>query len=268
MDIDVDKIAEEFLQVSSHLRLGIILHLEEKNDNLSSLAKKLDATTSEIHRNLKRLSDDNIISKNTEGLYYLTSYGKMICAQVFSWEFVANNSEYFKKHDFGRIPLLFLQSIGSLKNSKHVKGFVNVQDVWKKILSNAENYVNNILFEVSYDDEILSIITSQITKGVKIQSIFLEGAILSESRKKIRDNKEISHAIKNTVLVRRTIKNINTLVILNEKESFVMFPKSDGEIDVSEGFYSDDKSFHHWCLEYFEYCMASSGSFFEEKLKK
>ena len=268
MDCDVDKIAEEFLQVSSHLRLGIILHLEEKTDKLTSLAKKLDATTSEIHRNLKRLSDDNIILKNNEGLYQLTSYGKMIWAQVSSWEFVTHNSEYFIKHDFGSIPILFLQSLGSLKNSQHVKGFVNVQDIWKKILSNAQKYVHNILFEVSYDDEILSIITSQINKKVKIHSIFLEDAILSESRKKVYDNKDIAHAIKEEILVRRTIKNTNTLVVLNENESLVMFPKSDGDVDVSEGFYSDDENFHHWCMEYFDYCMNSSNSFFEEKLNK
>ena len=268
MGRDIEAIAEEFLQVASHLRLGIILHLKEKNDTLSSLGKKLDVTASEMHRNLKRLSEDNLILKNHDGEYYLTPYGQMVYAQVSSWEFVMNNSEYFTKHSFGTIPLLFLQSLGSLKNSQHIKGFVNVQDVWKKILTNSQKYVNNILFEVSYDDEILSIITNQFKKKIKIQSIFLEGAILSESRKKIFANKDISNAIKNNLLVRRTIKNTNTLVVLNENESFVMFPKSDGEIDVSQGFYSDDDDFHHWCAEYFSHCMDSSGAFFEEKLKK
>ncbi len=268
MDKDVDALSEEFLQVASHLRLGILLHLQEKTDNLSSLAKKLDATTSEMHRNLKRLLEGNLISKNNEGLYHLTSYGKMVCSQVSSWEFVMNNSKYFTKHEFGTLPKLFLQSIGSLNNSKHVKGFVNVQDTWKKIYSNAEKYIHNILFEVSYDTEILSVITSQLKKGINIHSIFLEGVILPESRKKAIDNKDILNAIKEQLLVRRTIKDINTLVVLNEKEAFVMFPKSDGEVDVSEGFYSNDENFLHWCMTYFDYCMNSSSSFFEEKLKK
>ena len=268
MDSNIEAIAEEFLQVASHLRLGIILHLNEKNDTLSSLGKKLDVTTSEMHRNLKRLSEDNLILKNNEGEYYLTSYGQMVYAQVSSWEFVMNNSKYFTKHTFGTIPLLFLQSLGSLKNSQHVKGFVNVQDIWKKILTNSKKYVNNILFEVSYDDEILSILTSQIKNKINIHSIFLEDAILSDSRKKIFENKDISNAIKDQTLVRRTIKGINTLVVLNEKESFVMFPKSDGDIDVSEGFYSDDEDFHNWCAKYFNHCMDSSGSFFENRLKK
>jgi len=265
---DIDAISEEFLQVASHLRLGILLHLQEKTDNLSSLAKNLDATTSEMHRNLKRLSEDNLISKNNEGLYHLTSYGKMACNQVSSWEFMMNNSKYFTKHEFGTLPKLFLQSIGSLNNSKHVKGFVNVQDVWKKIYSNAEKYIHNILFEVSYDTEILSIITSQLKKGINIYSIFLEDAILPESRKKAIGNKDIQNAIQEQLLVRRIIKGISILVVLNEKEAFVMFPKSDGEIDVSEGFYSNDKNFHHWCMAYFDYCMNSSGSFFEDRLKK
>ncbi len=268
MDRDIDAISEEFLQVASHLRLGILFHLHGKTANLSSLAKKLDATTSEMHRNLKRLSEDNLISKNNEGLYYLTSYGKMAIAQVSSWEFMKNNSKYFTKHELGTLPKLFLLSIGSLNNSKHVKGFVNVLDIWKKISTDAEKYIHNILFEVYYDAEILSIITSQLKKGIHINSIFLEDAILSESRKKVITNKVILHAIKEQLLVRRVIKGINILVVLNEKEAFVMFPKSDGEIDVSEGFYSNDKNFNHWCMAYFDYCMNLSASFFEERLKK
>jgi predicted transcriptional regulator len=267
MSKDIESIAEEFLQVSSHLRLGVLLHLLEKNDNLSSLTKILDVTGSEMHRNLKRMSDANLISKNNEGQYTLRSYGKMVCAMVSSWEFVTSNSKYFITHEFGMVPQLFLQSIGSLNNSKHVQGFVNVQDIWKKIYSNATKYIHNILFEVSYDSEILSIITSQLNKGVNIYSIFLEDAILPESRKKVIGNKDIISAIQEQILIRRTIKDINTLVVLNEKEAFVMFPKSDGKIDVSEGFYSNDKNFHHWCLEYFDYCLNSSGSFFEERLK-
>lgn len=266
--MDNEILAEEFLQISSHLRLGIVLQIQEKPSNLSTLAKNLDATTSEMHRNLKRLSDDDIISKGSDGNYDLTPYGKMICAQISSWEFVKRNSEYFKKHSFGHLPMLFLQSIGSLNNSKHVKGFVNVQDTWKKIYSNADSFMNNILFEVSYDNEILSIITSKLKNGTSICSIFLEDAILPESRKNATANKEILKAIQEQLLVRRTIKDIDILVVLNEKEAFVMFPKIDGEIDVSEGFYSTDMSFRMWCQNYFEYCLNSSGSFFEEKLKK
>jgi len=265
---DVDKIAEEFLQISSHLRLGILLDLEEKNDTLSSLSKKLDTTASEMHRNLKRLLEDNLILKNSEGLYQLTSYGKMVCAQIPSWEFMIKNSEYFTKHEFGTLPNLFLRSIGSLKNSKHVKGFVHVQDIWKKILENSNEYVYNILFEVSYDAETLSLITIQLKKGISLHSIFLEDAILPESRSKVIGNKDILKAIQDQTLVRRTIKDITTLVVLNEKEAFVMFPKSDGEIDVGEGLYSADENFHHWCMEYFDYCMKFSGSFYEQKLKK
>ncbi len=268
MGRDIDALAEEFLQIASHLRLGIILHLQEKNDSLSSLGKKLDTAGSEMHRNLKRLSEYNLISKNSEGLYYLTSYGKMVCAQVSSWEFMKNNSDYFIKHDFGTIPELFLQSVGSLNNSKHIKGFVNVQDTWKKIYSNANKYLHNMLFEVSYDAEILSIIISKLKNGIHINSIFLEDAILPESRQKAISNKNIFTAIQDHTLIRRTIKDINTLVVLNEKEAFVMFPKLDGDVDVGEGFYSNDVNFHQWCLEYFDYCMNSSGSFFEGKFKK
>ena len=57
------------------------------------------------------------------------------------------------------------------------------------------------------------------------------------------------------------------MVVLNEKEACVVFPKIDGEIDVSEMFYSDENSFHEWCFDYFNYSWVESNAFQESKLK-
>jgi len=62
-------------------------------------------------------------------------------------------------------------------------------------------------------------------------------------------------------------ENVQTVVILNEKEACIMFPKVGGEVDMSEMFYSDDSVFHEWCLDYFKYCWDSSSVFQESKLK-
>ncbi len=53
---NVDKISAELLEISSEQRLKIILNLLEKNSKLSELAKIVNATTQEIHRNLDRLT--------------------------------------------------------------------------------------------------------------------------------------------------------------------------------------------------------------------
>ncbi len=62
------------------------------------------------------------------------------------------------------------------------------------------------------------------------------------------------------------IDHVSVVILLNEKESCVKFPNINGEPDMSEMFYSDDREFHEWCLDYFEYCWKKSTSFQESKL--
>ena len=62
------------------------------------------------------------------------------------------------------------------------------------------------------------------------------------------------------------IKQVSVVVLLNEKESCIIFPNPNGEPDMNEMFYSTDHQFHEWCLDYFEHCWKNSNSFQESKL--
>ena len=57
----MEDFAQYFLEVSSEQRLKIIQLINEKEFRLSELAKKLDATTPEVHRNLERLALQNML---------------------------------------------------------------------------------------------------------------------------------------------------------------------------------------------------------------
>jgi predicted transcriptional regulator len=63
-------------------------------------------------------------------------------------------------------------------------------------------------------------------------------------------------------------KNVQTMIVMNEKEVCVMFPTINGESDLSEMFYSKDPMFHEWCLDYFRYSWYGSDVFVESKLKE
>ena len=51
MNYDYEKIADEFLELSSQQRLGILLRLLNKKSKVSTIAKDLDATVPEVYRN-------------------------------------------------------------------------------------------------------------------------------------------------------------------------------------------------------------------------
>ena len=62
MSQNIEKYAKYFLDISSEQRLKIIQIINEEQITLSVLAKKLDATTPEVHRNLERLEKSGFLA--------------------------------------------------------------------------------------------------------------------------------------------------------------------------------------------------------------
>ena len=66
--MEYEKVAENFLELASFQRLRILIKLVERSrKRLEPLAKELDATKQEVHRNLVRLEHSGLISKDKEG---------------------------------------------------------------------------------------------------------------------------------------------------------------------------------------------------------
>lgn len=266
MTYNYENIAADFLELASEQRLGIILRLLEKKSNVSSIAKELGATVPEAYRNFERLVKAELIHKDTDGHYHLTTYGKAICTHVPSLAFLSRNKKYFKEHDFGDIPQKFIQRIGALESGQYTKGFSKVLEQWKHICENADEYIYDVLYEEPLD--LVEPIITKAKKDVKINSIFSESTIIPTGRKKIVDKPEIKKLIEKGTIERRMKNDAKVVVILNEKEACVMFPTIEGETDMGSMFYSQDPIFHDWCLDYFRYCWQDSSIFQESKIKE
>ena len=263
---NTDKIATELLEISSEQRLKIILNLLEKNSKLSELAKIVNATTQEIHRNLDRLSKARIVQKDSDGFFCLSTYGKTVCKIFPLVNFLSQNKEYFRKHDFGNLPDKFIVRLGSLSNGNYIKGVSIVLEKWKEIIENANEYVFGIVYE--YPLELVRPIVTKAKNGIKVNSIFYKSAIIPKGRKKLVEQLDLSDLIKEKKINRKIIKNIPAVIMLNEKEASVNFHSLEQEIDMSSMFYSTDPKFHEWCLDYFRYCWYGSESFDEKKLNR
>jgi len=182
------KIAAEFLELASEQRLNIILNLDKKNYTISSMAKELDATVPEVHRNFSRLTKSTLIAKNVDGTYHLTLFGQTVCQQIPWVVFFLSNKKYFEEHIY-EMPKKFVHRIGELSDSKIINGYVRVLETWNNIYKNAEKYIYNILVDVSYTPDLVDTLIKKLESNVEIQSIFSEYAIVSEDRSKIL-NKE------------------------------------------------------------------------------
>lgn len=261
-----EEAANNFLELSSQQRLHIIFRLLEKKCKVTNMAKEIGATVQEVHRNFARLEDGGFITKNMDGYYTLTTYGKTICSQTPSIIFLSRNRKYFEDHTFGDIPPKFIMRIGQLANSVHTKGVSKVLEQWKSIYKNANQYIYEILTEIPLD--IIEPKVKRIEKGIKFNYILSESAVVPKGRKKLLAKLNYDELIKKGLIERKMQKTVQTLIVLNEKEASVSFPNVESEADLTETFYSTDAMFHEWCLDYFRYNWYESEIFQESKLKE
>ena len=61
-----------FFELAGDLRLSILMKLSQKQYRLSQIATDLDATLQEAHRNMLRLIESGLVSKDSEGDIVLT----------------------------------------------------------------------------------------------------------------------------------------------------------------------------------------------------
>jgi len=258
--------ARDFLELASEQRLNILFNLMSHKSKISPMAKELGSTVQEVHRNFERLNDAGLIKKDGDGYYQLTTYGKTICTQIPDLVFVSRNRKYFEDHDFGDIPMKFIQRIGALAAGQHIKGFVKVLELWKEIYKNADEYIFEVLAEVPLD--LIDPLVARVKKGIKFNYIFSESAISPKGRKQLLEKLGFKAFIEKGLVERKMRKTVQVVVVLNEKEACVLFPTIDGNADIREMFYSNDHMFHEWCLDYFRYCWYGSDIFQESKLKE
>lgn len=261
---DYEEVASDILQIASEQRLKILLNLQEKNSNVTNMAKGLDSTVAELFRNFERLVKSNLIYKDSNGNYNLSTFGKAICTCIPSFVFLSRNKKYFNSHGFGDLPKNFIQSIGALESGQHQKGFVKIMQLWKEICENANEYIYDILSEEPL--ELIDPIVTKAKQGVKINSIFSHSSIIPKGRKELVAKPAIRKLIADGIIDRRMQSNTGVVVILNEKEACVMFPTIDGDADMSSMFHSTEPAFHQWCFDYFKHCWNNSQSFEEGKL--
>ena len=262
----IDETADYVLELASPQRLSILVGLLGKDLTPTEFAKEIDATKQEVHRNFLRLEKSGLIKKKVNGKYTLTTFGQTVCTQVPSLVFLSQNRKYFEEHNFGEVPTKFQMRCGQLANGKYVKGVSKVLEQWKLIYKNSDEYIYEVLSEAPLD--MIEPLVARIKKGVKFNYIFSESTVVPKGRKALLKKLGFDKLMEKGLIERKMEKNVQTVVILNEKEACIMFPTLDGESDISEMFYSDDPMFHEWCLDYFRYCWYGSDIFKESKLKE
>ncbi|MDX1596655.1 MAG: transcriptional regulator [Nitrosopumilaceae archaeon] len=243
--------AEGFLELASEQRLLILSNLNTKPYRVSMLAKKLDVTAQEVHRNLDRLAKSGFVIKGNDEHFHITTIGKILFSQMSLIVFVSKNKVFFKGHDINVMPLKYVKRLGVLEDCEHIKGVTKVLDKWKAIYKNSKEYIKDVISESPPGTD--EAIINSIKKGAVYNHIISKD--LSEPQDRIDKLKKLGYyeLIKKGKIKRKTADTIGVVLLINEKEAAVIFPTNDGEPDLRHMFYGKDLLFHEWCVDYFDY---------------
>jgi predicted transcriptional regulator len=256
-----------FFELASQQRLSIIFSLSQTKSTLSQLSKDLGITMQEVHRNINRLQDAGLIEKDPRGIFSLTTFGNTIIKQIPTFDFLSLHKEYFSEHTLGEVPMKFEQRIGALDDCELIRGIVAILELWKQIYRDSESYILEIIPQVPLD-LIEPILVRVRDKGTRLYYIFPEDVIIPKGRSELLKTLRFDELYKTGRIGRRMVDKVQVAVVLNEKKASILFPTQKGETDMNMMFYSEDRLFHDWCLDYFWFRWYSSNTFEEDKLKE
>lgn len=255
-----------FFELASEQRLAIIFRLNEKKAKISQLAKDLDITMQEAHRNVNRLQQAGLIEKDPEGVFSLTTFGNTIIKQIPTFTYLSKHKEYFSEHVLGELPIKFIMRLGALERCDFMKGVVAILERWKDIYREADEYIYEIVPQVPID--LIEPAVTRVRQGIKYSYVLPKNVIIPKGRKDLLKKLGHSELLNKGLIERRMVEIVQVAVILNEKHAAVLFPTQKGETDMNMIFYSSDRVFHEWCLDYFRYRWYGSDIFDESNLKE
>lgn len=226
-------------------RLNILHLLKEEPMRLSHLSKKLDVTTAEVSRHLERLGKSNLIERDSENTYSITSFAAIILSEVSKLDFLTKHIDYFIKHDLSIIPT-HLHWFNSMAQGQISKGTLETTSLIKDASVDARKFVYVISDQVMRG--IVTIDCKKNEDGVVFKKIYPKGSDLPpEYESRMGETFDI-----------RTLEDVPLGLKLNEKLAGVALRDSSEKVDYSEIMVGEDEAFRKWVIALFDYYWENS----------
>ena len=252
------EITELFLEVSSDVRYNILRKLKIKSQKQSRIAKELDMTLPESHRQFERLSKTEMVVKDVDGLYSLTPFGDIFLRHLESLEFLLKYKNYFQSHTLGNLPLKFEKRISDLNKCELIGGAFVLNEKMIKIASSGK-YLRVISAHVP-PDAFRNGLSSAKKTGKQVSIIYAKNTVIPKGFKKEFTDKDVQELIAQGKYERRMTDKVQVYLVINDTTSMVLFPDLKGNVDLNFGFVSEDPIFHEWCVDYHQHMWEKSGS--------
>lgn len=211
---------------------------------MSYLSKKLDFTVQEASRNIARLAEARLITKQTDGCFRLTPYGEETLNLLAGFDFLTKHREYFTTHTLSTIPKEFSNSIASLIDCQLVDdimvAFANVENMIQKAKEHVWILSNQILVST------LPYLAEALKRGAEFKLILPTKLVPpKDARERINDPIYLQ-AIQQMKFESRYLESVDALICLSEKEvAALCFLNTDRKLDY-RGFHATDEESLKW----------------------
>ena len=250
--------SELFMELASELRCSILMSISRRPVKLSPLARELDGSVQDVHRNVNRLTDIGLV-KREDGEIHLTEYGRIVTKQIPYFVFMKKHREFFKEHSIaGLMPDKFLQRIGALQNCKVVNTVTAVLQKLKELESSAAKSLKLMVSQAWPEEG--EIMIDKADSGVEISVIVGHNTIFP---KNVAENvaPRVEKLASKGIIKGKMVEQVNMdIYIADNARAAVMFPNTKGEVDMNSMFVGEDLIFCEWCLDYFDYMWQRSST--------
>jgi predicted transcriptional regulator len=249
--------SELFMELASELRCSILMSVSRKPVKLSTLARELDSSVQDVHRNVNRLTDIGLVKRENVEIR-LTEYGRLVTKQIPYFVFMKKHRKFFEEHTLGDIPEKFVQRIGALQNCELVHSVAAVMERLKKLESGTKKQLR-LMASQAWAEEgriiiELSMHSIEVLVMVGKNTIFPKEIIDSIGRL-------IEKMPANQKMQTKMVEKVDLALYISDEQAAVMFPNMKGEIDMSAIFIGSDPAFYEWCNDLFNHYWERGGYF-------
>jgi len=234
----MEAIYDLLFELSNEDRMKILLELEKGPKNLTRIAKGLDFTSQGTSRNVARLLQMSLITRNLEGNYILTPYGRVSLKLLSAYEFLSRNRQYFLSHDASVLPYEFINRLGELNESYLQEDFITNYVLEGEMARQAEEYAYSIGWQLNVNAA--PIVAEKVRLGVKFRTILPETIVPPPGFRPVEG------------VDRRLLPKVQMGFTVTDKKAIFGLPTLDDKMD-GVSFVSEDPKFRKWCLDLFNY---------------
>lgn len=232
---------ELYRSFSSKSRLAVIEAITDSPLRYSEILTKTGMNTTDLSRQLQRLTKDSIVEKTSQDKYQLTQFGVLAAISIPIFRFLGDNQELLNTRDLSMIPMSLLNDIDSLQNSMLVDSVYESIKLQTKLIPTIQKW-----FWIMTDDfspEWVEVTHKLVDEGVRVKMLVNQEiltVIRNEAPVELVDKLEI-----------RTLDKIQLVIGYSDKHSMLCFSSKEGKPDRNHYLFGDDSDFRHWTYHCF-----------------